>query len=699
MLERTEFEQWRSKEVARLLALVETERRYYQEMVAQLPVPLAVLAENGSIAWANRSFRRTFNLRGEDLRRKGIEQLFVGDGWAEWLAGAFHGTVPTPRTVELAGESTRVAAVPMRNWEDDTENEVLLVVEIGAGTVEVPAEALIPPDLPAIVWTADAESTDFRTVAGAAQEFLGYPLNHWLDRPGFFEERIHPDDRPSVMEVYRSLLDRGGDGSAEFRAVTASGQAFWCRESIRVASVGGTPRGITGVLTNITRRKQMEQQLLSGSRLEAMQNLAGRLAHDLNNPLMIIHGYGEEMLQSLDGASPLRADAQEIVTAAGRISSVAGKLTELARHPARDAVKVDIAAILADLRARLVEAAGPGVTVELTTPSQALWAMADPEQLAAAILTIASHDHEGTQGRTRLSVSCDLDSVAERLPFTVLAPGSYVCITLRDDGKGVESSKIAAIFDPILHATHGEGLGLARAHGVVRHWGGDIAVASEPQRGTQFSLFLPAAAVEVIVPAPAATPPPAPEPEPVPVPEPEPVKETILIVDDEAGIRGLMRKILRREHYNVIEAATAEEALQLAAATRAPIHLLLTDVMLPGMLGPELAQKMYESDPALKVLYISGYTQDESVRAGGEYPPGARFLAKPFTLGALLAKCVRRWTLTRPLSKLALSFALNRRVGSPQSLCHAGRSDVLSGRDSIAAAGAVTGTVDGSCRV
>jgi DNA-binding NtrC family response regulator len=134
-------------------------------------------------------------------------------------------------------------------------------------------------------------------------------------------------------------------------------------------------------------------------------------------------------------------------------------------------------------------------------------------------------------------------------------------------------------------------------------------------------------------------------PEPEPIPEPEPLRETILIVDDEAGIRGLMRKILKREHYNVIEAANAEDALKEAAAHSGPIRLLLTDVMLPGLLGPELARKMYALDNSIKVLYISGYTQDERVRAG-EYPPGARFLAKPFTLSALLEKV--RETLDAP---------------------------------------------------
>jgi DNA-binding response OmpR family regulator len=160
-------------------------------------------------------------------------------------------------------------------------------------------------------------------------------------------------------------------------------------------------------------------------------------------------------------------------------------------------------------------------------------------------------------------------------------------------------------------------MAMALAHSLVRQWGGTIAFESEPRRGSSFTILLPCGEA--------------------PAPEPEPTRESILVVDDEAGIRGLMRKILRRERYDVVEAGSAEEALAVAAARAKPFELLLTDVMLPGMLGPDLARKMQEGQASLKVLFISGYTEDEAVRAG-EHMTGARFLPKPFTLGALLGK-------------------------------------------------------------
>lgn len=649
-MERSDFEQWRSKEVARLLALVESERRYYQEIVSALPVALAVVSSTNAVVWANRSFRSLLGLRAEDLRRKEIPQLLPGS--AELIQAAQSSpAAAAPMAIEVAGQPARVTAIPVRHWDDEGEAETLLMLEVGVlggapapaaegvsavtPTTLTPSAPTVPDGLPAIIWTADAESTDFRTVSGAAEEFLGYPLSHWLNRAGFFEERIHPDDRAATMELYRSLLQKGGEGAAEFRAVTASGESFWCRESIRVTLADGEPQQITGVLTNISRRKQLEQQRVFAGRQEAIEAIAGRLAHDLNNPLMIIQGYGEELLEVLDAASPARADAMEILAAAQRISKLAGKLTELTRRPAPSLTRVYVTELLAGLEQKLVEAAGVRVRVELELRGEPVWAMADPEPLREILVLLAGHGRDGVEDRTRLTVNCDREALTECLPSAPLPPGDYARITLRDDGRGVDPARVLAAFDPALHPAVADGIAMARAHAVVRQWGGDILCASELHRGTTYTIYLPAAESDA-----AAAPAPAvPEEIPALAPEPEvlPDRETILVVDDEAGIRGLMRKILRRERYVVIEAASAEEALQKAAEHSGPIQLLLTDVMLPGMLGPELARKMYAMDARLKVLYISGYTQDEAVRAGA-YPPGARFLAKPFTLGALLAK-------------------------------------------------------------
>ncbi len=645
-MERTDFEQWKAKEVARLLALVETERRYYQEMVASLPVPLVVLSAEKAVVWANRAFRRTFGLRVEELRRKDIEQVLPVEGLGDWIREIHaRGAGVPPLAAQVGLDTFRIAGVPMRNWDDESEVETLLMVEqiAGPGSMWAPAQAAqpaalrpsqaVPEEVPAVVWQADAATLAFRTVGGAVEELLGFPADHWTSRSGFFEERIHPEDRAATLALYRSAIETGGDASAEFRAVSASGQAVWCRESLRPA--GDT---VTGVMTPIGRRKQIEQQLLAAGRMEGLQAFAARLAHDLNNPLMIATGYGEEILNTLPADSAARGDLAEVLKATERISELAGRLTELAQRHANPPTRVNLSEVLAGMESRLAQSIGE-VTLEIIHTYDPVWAEADAEQLAGVIETLASPERAGSEERTRLTVAWDADTIAERTTPVALAPGRYARITLRDDGRGVESTRLAAVFDPLLAPGKGAGLAMARAYAIVRQWGGDIAYTSEPFRGSAYTVYLPSsepepAPVAEAVPEEAVAPVAAPT---VAEPEPEPMRETILVVDDEAGIRGLMRKILRRERYVVVEAGSAEEALAAAEAHGQPFDLLLTDVMLPGMLGPELARQMYAAQPSLKVLYISGYTPDEAVRSG-DSPPGARFLPKPFTLGALLSK-------------------------------------------------------------
>jgi len=344
-------------------------------------------------------------------------------------------------------------------------------------------------------------------------------------------------------------------------------------------------------------------------RMEALQTVAGRLAHDLNNPLMIVTGYSEEVLESLPADHPVHKAVAEIQAAAQRISAVAARFTEFARKNANPAQPVDVTQLLAGLQDRIKQAAGVPCSVELS--GGPVWALTDGGQLEKVILTLASKDLESARERSRLTVSCSTE-----------AP--HACISLRDDGRSLDPAKQAGIFESGLTAKMDSpeaqsGMALARAYSLVRQWGGDIAFSSGPT-GSEYRINLPLRSESRVTP-----------------PEPAPATKTpaILVVDDEAGIRGLVLKFLRREGYRVLEAASAEEALEVSRGQR--VNLLLTDVMLPGMQGSELAQKMYDADGRLKVLYISGYTPDERVRQGA-YPPGAGFLAKPFTLAALLEK-------------------------------------------------------------
>jgi two-component system, cell cycle sensor histidine kinase and response regulator CckA len=631
-MERTDFEQWKAKEVARLLALVETERRYYQEIVASLPVALVVLGPDRSIVSANRRFRQTFGVRTEDLRRKTIEQILPSPLLIEKIRDVhMRAEAQPPAIIEIDDRRYRIAMIPIRNWDDEGDLETLLMVEDASGFEAAAPRPQAPAaapglDIPAILWKADPRTFAFLSVAGAAEELLGYPASHWLTTPQFFRERIHPDDRAAALSFFEQAAAREGDASTEFRAVSASGAVVWCRETVRSFVTAKTgERVLSGVLTDISRRKQMERQMLAAERSDALHAVASRLAHDLNNPLMIITGYGEEMLQSLPANDPARGDVAQIMTATERISGITTQLLNYTRRVAEPARPVNLSTLVVSLEEKI--SAGERVTVAIEPSSEPVWAMANAAQLEGILLSLASPAREEAQERSRLTISCATERVAEQIPGAPLKPGAYARLTLRDDGRGTQAPQ--RVFEAGLL---GKDPSASRAYAIVREWGGDLAFQSEPFRGSSFTIYLPPAEPET-QPAPVPVPAAAPQPEP----EPEPRMQTILLVEDEPGIRALVRKILRREHYAVLEAGSAEEAMNVAAAQEGRIDLLLTDVILPGMNGRELAEGMRESLPDLRVLYASGFTSDEAVRAG-TFPPGAKFLQKPFTLSALVGK-------------------------------------------------------------
>jgi signal transduction histidine kinase len=642
-MERTDLEQWKAKEVARLLALVETERRYYQEMVAMLPVALVVLSADRHVSSANRAFRQTLRLSSNELRGKTIDQILPSERLIEKIRDVhLTGVSQTAFPLEHEGKHFSLSIVPIRNWDDESEVETLVMLqEAGAVPVSAPAVATLPQpeplgEVPAIVWEADASTLEFRSVRGDAEALLGFPVAHWTGTPKFFEERIHPQDRAATLDFYHSAITHGsGDASAEYRAVTASGGTLWMRESIRVN--GGA---LTGVMTSIERRKQLEDQLLRSGRTEALHTVASRLAHDLNNPLMIVTGYAEEMKNTLREDDPMRDDVDQILTAANRISGITTQLLRFTHSQAHPAAPVNVSQWLSRMEEKIAHAAGEGCAAHVT-PGDAVWALADEVQLEEIVLALVSHDREDARERSHIAIGCETDTIAEHLPGTTLAPGTYTRLAIHDDGRGLDRANGDAVFEGFL-SKQGEksaGPALARAYAIVREWGGDIAFFSEPFRGSTFLIYLPhyaAPPVETPAPVVEAAPEPVVETPVAEVPA-EIVRETILLVEDEAGIRALVRKILRREHYSVLEAGSAEEAMSMAAAAPGKIDLLVTDVRLPSASGRDLAEKIRETRHDLKVLYISGYTDDDAVRSGA-IPPGSKFLQKPFTLGALVGK-------------------------------------------------------------
>jgi two-component system cell cycle sensor histidine kinase/response regulator CckA len=667
-MERTDLDQWRGREVARLLALVETQRRYYQEIVASIPVGLLVLSTDMSILLANGAARKILGLHasGSARRLDTILPVSLLDRIEEVLNT---GVQQTGVMVANGRDKRRlrIGIQAIRNWDEEAAQEALLTVEDLTGTAELPevvaapaleapsetpVEPAIAEPLPAIsaqelidnvdaiVWAVELPSMNFIFASPQAEKLLGFAPEHWTSHPSFWLDRVRDSDRDWVAQSYQRAIETGAPHTCEFQAITAGGSSVWLREYARVLpGVEGQPRYMLGVAVDVTERRMLEDQLVQSERVEAVSRLASRMAHDLNNMLMILTGYSEELLTNLPAGSTLRADVQEILAATDRMSGLTSQLLSFARRQGAAAVELDLESTLGRFGPRLSALLGTHVGLELHMSGEPNRIRADMAQLEQVMTAIVERARQAMHAGEKIVVETSRLEVTEdlRRPNAPLQPGNYAVISIVAPGQPLDAEAKAAVFEcslPGKEPWDDVAAILSRAYGIVRQWGGDISVSNGPRSATQFRVFLPrleSKAGEVSAePAIAVEPPPA-------APEPPAPLATILVVEDEAGIRALVRKILRRQGYEVLEAANGQDALALCREHGKRVELLITDVLMPQMGGRELVERLQTQGHDMKVLYVSGYTDDTTVYAG-DLPPGTAFLQKPFTLGSLLDK-------------------------------------------------------------
>ena len=327
-------QQWQPREVARLLALVEGERRYFQEMMAELPVPLAIVGSDRYLVYANRAFRSAFQLHGDDVRRKAISQILPGAPLEEALTAIDKQREISPVVLSDGKRVLRVSLFSLARWEENGARETVVIAEDVTElvpTAQPVAEAQEQiPIFGAVLWEADRDTLRFQRIFGDTEAFSGQPAQVWLNQERFFEERVHPEDRASTMALYARAIAAGNEVSAEFRALSPAGHVIWCRETIHTDG-----RIVRGVISDFTARKAAETQLLTAARQDALREVSGKLAHSLNNPLMIISGYQEELMTASGTTAP--ADWAEMAAATRRISEIAARLSAYVRPAAQPA--------------------------------------------------------------------------------------------------------------------------------------------------------------------------------------------------------------------------------------------------------------------------------------------------------------------------------------------------------------------------
>jgi PAS domain S-box-containing protein len=428
--------------------------------------------------------------------------------------------------------------------------------------------------------------------------------------------------------------------STQFKGLTAE----WKRKDGSTTGVRVSGRSIMDGEENnrafelfaedVTERRALEQQLQQSQKMEAVGRLAGGIAHDFNNLLMVILGYSEFLLENLGTQPELRAPAQEIASAAERASSLTRQLLAFSRKQMLAPKTVYLNSIVTENLKMLTRMIGEDIDLVMH-PAENLWPVrADSGQIEQVIMNLAVNARDAMPSGGKLTIetaNVTLDEDYARL-HAPLRPGDYVLLALSDTGAGMDTETQSHIFEPFFttKGPKGTGLGLSTVYGIVKQSGGYIWVHSEIGKGATFRIYLPrvAASGEPVTPQVAAVE----ETRAV-----EPGTETILLVEDEANLRYLARQFLEKQGYKVIEAADGAVAMQIAVAHEGVIHLLLTDVIMPGMNGRELAQRISEIRPNVKILYMSGYTENV-VGHDGTLDAGVRLLQKPFNLRDLKSK-------------------------------------------------------------
>ncbi|MBI5502764.1 MAG: PAS domain S-box protein [Deltaproteobacteria bacterium] len=435
---------------------------------------------------------------------------------------------------------------------------------------------------------------------------------------------------PASVERVRGNFLAGVEEPYEAEGLRADGSTFLGELTGRALPYGGRSVRVTAV-RDVTERRRLEERLREAQKMEAVGRLAGGIAHDFNNLLTAITGHGAFLLGALPAEHPARSEVEAIRGAADRAATLTRRLLAFGRRQVLELRVVSLADVLGGVEKTLHRVLGEDIDLRVVHAPDTGNVRVDVAQMEQVLLNLALNAREAMPRGGRLmleTANAELDaSYVETHPEATA--GSHVMLSVGDSGVGMPPEVLARMFEPFFTTKDGgTGLGLPMVHGIIRQFGGHAQVYSEVGRGTTVKLYLPRvkAAAE-----PARAGPPVAEGE-------WPTgSETVLVVEDNELVRGLAVRVLRTQGYVVLDAPHPDAALRLAAAHAGDIHLLLTDVVMPGHSGRELAAVLCAARPALRVLYMSGYT-DNVIAHHGVLEPGTPFLEKPFTPQALARK-------------------------------------------------------------
>ncbi len=507
--------------------------------------------------------------------------------------------------------------------------------------------------LPAITYIAElGAGGPWHYVSPQIETMLGFTPAEWLSDPMNWMNHIYPEDREIALNAENLFQQTHDLFQAEYRMCARDGRVLWFRdEGVLLKQSEGRGLLMQGVMYEITERKRLEDQLRHSQKLEAVGQLAGGVAHDFNNLLMLIQAHNEHLRDHLAPDDPARKDALQIENAVTRAASLTAQLLTFSRKNVLRPKILDLNAVLADVGKMLHRLIGENIEVNIVPASSPVRVKADPGQMEQVILNLAVNARDAMPAGGKLIITaCEVELDENDSRNHEGAPaGKYVMLSISDTGSGMDTETQAHIFEPFFTTKapgKGTGLGLATVYGVVKQSDGWIWVDSKPGRGTTFQIYLPRvqefvaneASIEEILQKDFQ--PPKESISPTALETSPKGTETVLVVEDQDGIRDIVRESLRRNGYKVLIANDGDEALQMAAAYPDPIHLLITDLVMPNIGGRELAQRLTPLRPTMKVLFMSGYSEQSALEIEAT-SQSAIVLQKPFSLDAL-ARNVRR---------------------------------------------------------
>ena len=458
-----------------------------------------------------------------------------------------------------------------------------------------------------------------RSTGYSREELVGTPL-----------AELVPAERRAGLRSARDLEQHGADATVYDSELQArDGHRIQIEVASRLIFEHGQPVGTEAICRDITERLELEEQLRQAQRLEAIGRLAGGVAHDFNNLLTVISGYTESLLEGRDRSEEF--ELGQIAAAADRAAILTRQLLAFSRRQVLQPRVILLNEVVEGITPMISRLIGEDLELVASLDPDLNRVLADPNQVEQVLLNLAVNARDAMPNGGRLTiqtanVELDEEYVAHHGESTA---GPHVMLSVTDTGTGMEPDTLAHMFEPFFSTKpvgSGTGLGLATVYGIVKQSEGSIWVYSEPGKGTTFKIYLPATEAAAALEAPRATRPLA-----------AVGLETILLAEDEEPLRTLTAKLLERHGYVVITATSADEALRIAAENSRRIDLLLTDLIMPGLSGSTVAERVSELVPGVKVLFMSGYSDDIVVR-NGILAPGAAFLEKPFSSTDLAAK-------------------------------------------------------------